>query len=351
MLLTPVLKKKLADVLKNMPGIEVNDDGEIEVEGQVVRKIQIEGKDFFDGDTKLASQNLPAKAVGKVEVLRNFTENNQLRNVTNNEDNFALNIRLKDGQDKFWFGEIQAGTGPDDIHLIAPKIFYYSKNFNMSVLANSNDVGQPPLSRRDFYRFGGGFRNLNSGTGTSINISSDFGGIGNLQNNRAKKIESELLATNFTVSNDKGLNISGFSIFSSNINDLEESITRTYFNNGIVENTGNNVLQKNELELYKFSVEYEPSDVLQMEYNILLNQSDQNEVTDLTSIYGRQGNRVNENLKITNIQTPYSLNQEFKLYYTAGEKNIFSIEAQHLDQEEDPIGNVIREFNPFFKFV
>ena len=114
-------EKKLADVLKNMPGIEVNDDGEIEVEGQVVRKIQIEGKDFFDGDTKLASQNLPAKAVGKVEVLRNFTENNQLRNVTNNEDNFALNIRLKDGQDKFWFGEIQAGTGPDDIHLLAPK--------------------------------------------------------------------------------------------------------------------------------------------------------------------------------------------------------------------------------------
>ena len=61
-------EKKLADVLKNMPGIEVNDDGEIEVEGQVVRKVQIEGKDFFDGDSKLATQNLPAKAVGKVEV-------------------------------------------------------------------------------------------------------------------------------------------------------------------------------------------------------------------------------------------------------------------------------------------
>ena len=72
-----------------MPGIEVNEDGEIEVEGQVVRKVQIEGKDFFDGDSKLATQNLPAKAVGKVEVLRNFTENNQLRNVTNNEDNFV----------------------------------------------------------------------------------------------------------------------------------------------------------------------------------------------------------------------------------------------------------------------
>ena len=75
-------------------------------------------------------------------------------------------------------------------------------------------------------------------------------------------------------------------------------------------------------QLYKFSVEYEPSDVLQMEYNILLNQSDQNEVTDLTSIYGRQGSEERK-FKITNIQTPYSLNQEFKLYYTAGEKKIY----------------------------
>ena len=54
-----------------------------------VGKIQIEGKDFFDGDTKLAAQNLPAKAVGKIEVLRNFTEVGQLSGVQNNEDNFA----------------------------------------------------------------------------------------------------------------------------------------------------------------------------------------------------------------------------------------------------------------------
>ena len=204
----------------------------------------------------MATQNLPAKAVGKVEVLRNFTENNQLRDVTNNEDNFALNIRLKDGQDKFWFGELTAGTGPDDIHLIAPKVFYYSKNFNFSVIGNSNDIGQPPLSRRDFYRFGGGFNNLNARTGTSINISSDIGGISNLQNNRAKSIESALLATNFSVSNEKGLEISGFTIFSSNINEIEENISRTYFTNNVVENTGRNILQKNELELYKFSLSF-----------------------------------------------------------------------------------------------
>ena len=88
-------EKKLGDVLKNLPGIEINEDGSIEVEGKEITKITVEGKDFFDGDSKLATQNLPANAVGKVEVLRNFTEVGQLRNVTNNEDNIAININLK----------------------------------------------------------------------------------------------------------------------------------------------------------------------------------------------------------------------------------------------------------------
>ena len=107
-------ERKLEDVLKNLPGIEVNDEGRIEVEGKEVTKITVEGKDFFDGDSKLATQNLPANAVGKVEVLRNFSEVNQLRSVSNNEDNVAINISLKSGKDKFWFGEIGGGAGNND---------------------------------------------------------------------------------------------------------------------------------------------------------------------------------------------------------------------------------------------
>ena len=107
--------------------------------------------------------------------------------------------------------------------MIAPKIFYYDKKFNFSVLGNSNDVGAPALSRRDFYRFSGGFNNLNSRAGTSINISSDLAGIGSLQNNRAKLIESEFGAANFSVNNDKGLEISGFSVFTTVTNDILRS--------------------------------------------------------------------------------------------------------------------------------
>ena len=52
-------EKKLGDVLKRLPGVEVNDDGEIEVEGKKVGKVLVEGKDFFDGDSKIATQNIP----------------------------------------------------------------------------------------------------------------------------------------------------------------------------------------------------------------------------------------------------------------------------------------------------
>ncbi|MGE5942881.1 MAG: carboxypeptidase regulatory-like domain-containing protein, partial [Flavobacteriales bacterium] len=104
-------ERKLGDVLKNLPGVEINDDGQIEVEGKVVSKIMIDGKEFFDGDTKLATQNIPSNVVDKVQVLKNFSEVGQLSGVTNNQDNVAINIKLKEGKTNFWFGTVTAGGG------------------------------------------------------------------------------------------------------------------------------------------------------------------------------------------------------------------------------------------------
>ena len=82
-------ERKLEDVLKNLPGIEVNDEGRIEVEGKEVTKITVEGKDFFDGDTKVGTKNIPSSAVDKIQVLRNYSEVGQLSGVRNSQDNFV----------------------------------------------------------------------------------------------------------------------------------------------------------------------------------------------------------------------------------------------------------------------
>ena len=340
-------ERKLEDVLKNMPGIEVNDEGRIEVEGKEITKITVEGKDFFDGDSKLATQNLPANAVGKVEVLRNFSEVNQLRSVTNNEDNIAINISLKSGKDKFWFGELMGGVGNDDRFIAVPKIFYYSKDLSVNLLGNSNNIGEPPLSRRDFYRFGGGFNNLNFRTGTSIDISSDDAGITNLQNNRAKSIESQFGAYNFSYAPSEAVEFSGFVIYSRAENILEEKNTRRYTVSNALEETSEYTTQENEQQLYKFTTEYNPNENLQTEYNLLYKTSNQNEISDLTTISGRQGRRVPEQIGQYRQQTPHSLNQELRMYYTYNQDHIFSMELQHLAQKEDPFYRAIKQFKPF----
>ena len=94
-------ERKLEDVLENLPGVEINDDGQVEVEGKVVTKLMVEGKDFFDGDSKLATKNIPSNAVDKVQVLKNYAEVGQLSGVTNNQDNIAINIKLKEGKKNF----------------------------------------------------------------------------------------------------------------------------------------------------------------------------------------------------------------------------------------------------------
>ena len=184
-------ERKLEDVLKNLPGVEVNDDGQIEVEGKVVGKVMVEGKDFFDGDTKIAIKNIPSNAIDKVQILKNYSEVGQLSGVQNNQDNIAINIKLKEGKDKFWFGNITAGGGEstvENLYLFQPKLFYYSPDYSINVIGDINNIGELAFTRRDYWNFSGGFNTPSNKSGTSINLGNNNLGFLQLQNNRAKDI-------------------------------------------------------------------------------------------------------------------------------------------------------------------
>ena len=158
-------ERKLEDVLKKLPGVEINANGQIEVEGKVVSKVMVEGKDFFDGDTKLATKNIPSNAVDKVQVLRNYAEVGQLSGVQNNQDNVAINIKLKEGKENFWFGDVTAGVGTapspnDELYLVQPKLFYYSPKYSINLIGDMNNIGEVALTNRDLRNFGGGLECL-----------------------------------------------------------------------------------------------------------------------------------------------------------------------------------------------
>jgi hypothetical protein len=348
-------ERKLEDVLKKLPGVEVNADGEVEVEGKKVSKLMVEGKDFFDGDTKLGVKNIPADAIDKVQVLRNYNENSILKGVENNQDNVAMNIKLKSGKKNFWFGDMTAGIGVghvDERYLINPKIFYYSPKYSINLISNFNNIGELPLTIQDYFKFTGGFRSMMAKGGSSFNVSSNDLGIALLRNDRAKEIETQFGAMNFSYNPTKAWTLSGFGIFSTSITDLETK-TKTDFlvpnssNVATTENKTEVAHQKSNLGLFKLSSSYKPNTNFQFDYDILTKLSKQDENNALLRETIDNSGSTTENIYTNKNQNPITVNQNFGVYYTASPKNVFAVEIQHLYQNEDPFYNANLASQPF----
>lgn len=337
-------ERKLEDVLEKLPGVEINDSGQIEVEGNVVTKLMVNGKDFFDGDTKLATKNIPSNAVDKVQVLRNYSEVSQLSGVTNNQDNYAINIKLKEGKENFWFGNITASAGAspeDELYLVQPKLFYYSPKFSINFLGDLNNTGELALTRRDIRSFGGGFRAPSRSSGTSIDLGDNSLNFLTSQAN-ALEIKNKMAATNFSYSPNKALDISGFAILNSNrtlskeVNFVQYTDSDLGIPDETTEQTSN---ESSDQGLLKLSAAYKPNVNNQLDYDVLGRFSkDVQDQNLLSSVVG--------NTSQLDKVTPFSINQNINYYYTLNESNIFAFEAQHLIKNEDPFYNAVLVNDP-----
>ncbi len=337
-------ERKLEDVLEKLPGVEINEDGQIEVEGKVVNKLMVNGKDFFDGDTKLATKNIPSNAVDKIQVLRNYSEVGQLSGVTNNQDSVALNIKLKEGKENFWFGNVTAGAGtsPDnELYLLQPKLFYYNPKYSLNFIGDLNNTGEVALTRRDIRGFGGGFRSPSRSSGTTINLGDNSLNFLTNQGN-ALEIENKLGTGNFSYSPNKALDLSGFLIYnSSRVLSKETSFVRyTNPDLGIPdESTEQTSKERSDQGLLKLSASYKPNFNNQIDYDILGRVSDDSQKQiAFSSVIGNT-------VQLDEV-TPFSINQNINYYYTLNETNIFAFEAQHLIKNEDPFYNALLGNDP-----
>jgi hypothetical protein len=346
-------ERKLGDVLKKLPGVVVDKDGGVTVEGKQVSKLMVEGKDFFDGDTKLGVQNIPADAVSKVEVLRNYNEVGQLAGVENSQDNVAMNIKLKEGKKNFWFGDVSAGAsiGDGDRYIVNPKLFYYNPKFSFNFIGNLNNTGELPLTMQDYFKFSGGFRNMMKKGGTNFNVGSNDLGLSLMRNDKAKEIETKFGAANFSYNPTKAWSLSGFAIINSNKTEME-TLNRNTLLDPItgeaqtIQETYETTEQKTDYAMAKLSSSYKPSKSFQFDYDAFMKTSDQYENTGLISSVIPETSQ-SQAIYTQKEQKPLSFNQNANLYYTLNDKNIFALEAQHLYQDEDPMYNVNLGNNPF----
>jgi hypothetical protein len=179
------------DLLKKLPGVMVDKDGNIMVNGKPVNRILVDGKTFFGDDPKMATRNLPANVIDKVQVTDDKEE--MMRNGDDNPNNVGkvVNITLKKGVKKGWFGKLYAGAGTDHLYEAGGIANIYRDTVQLSILGYMNNLNRAGFSYSELMSAGGFDRirsnsasnstsvwNNNGGNGVSIN-GINFGGAQN----------------------------------------------------------------------------------------------------------------------------------------------------------------------------
>ena len=337
-------ERKLGDVLNKLPGLEVDKKGKIKFQGKTVDKVLVEGKEFFDGDSKMAVENIPANVIDKIDVISNYNEVDPMRGLDNDEG-LALNVKLKEGQKSMWFGDIEAGAGIENRYLAHPNIFYYSPKTSVNFIGDANNIGEQSFSMQDYFRFNGGFESISRRGGSSMNLSSDELGLAMMQNDRAYHTSTALGALNISHQPNKKWNLSAYGIFSAVNNQLKTQSQRNYvgIQNERTELTESVLDQKLGSGLMKFEATYRPSSALHIGYQAFAKVSDISDKDNrLSSIFG-----VNDTLLENNSRDPYSIDQKFELFNTVNDKNVISAEASWMHKKQRPGYFLQTETKPF----
>lgn len=145
----------LEDLLRKLPGIEVNQDGSIKSEGRDVTRMTVEGKQFFGGDPKAATKNLPAEGISKVQVFNDVSEEEKLTGIKGNSQDKNMNITLKDDFKKGGFGKITGGIGTEDRAELKGNYNKFNQKEQFSILASGTNTGRNGLSWNDYQDFKG----------------------------------------------------------------------------------------------------------------------------------------------------------------------------------------------------
>jgi len=166
------------DLLKKLPGVQVDKEGNIIVNGKPVNRILVDGKAFFGDDPKMATRNLPANVIDKIQVTDDKEE--MLRNGDDNLNNVGkvVNITLKKGVKKGWFGKLYAGAGTKGTFETGGIANIYRDTLQVSVLGYFNNLNKPGFGYGELMQAGGMQRNRDNSNGSSTSVWRSSNGSG-----------------------------------------------------------------------------------------------------------------------------------------------------------------------------
>lgn len=145
----------LEELLRKLPGIQIDKDGNIVAQGEQVQKVTVDGRRFFGGNTKMATQNLNAESVSKLQLYDDKSEQSKLTGVEDGVKEKTLNVELKEEAKKGGFGKLSAALGTDGRWSANASFNKFDKVNQFSVIGYGNNVNQSGLSWDDLQEFKG----------------------------------------------------------------------------------------------------------------------------------------------------------------------------------------------------
>ena len=225
------------DLIRKLPGMEVDQDGAMRSDGKDVTEVTVDGKSFFGSNPKAATQNLPSESISKVQVFDRKTEEEEITGSTSQSQEKTMNLELKDDFKSGGFGRVIAGIGTEDRKEIKGNFNRFNEKIQFSLVGVGNNTGRNGLSWDDYQDFlGSQSFNFDS------NLEYGFGGGGNrffFFSGGGNSLESSIQSVFFQGRQNSGFpeNYNGGVNFNYDHNKLKISSVYYYNQAGLVSNT------------------------------------------------------------------------------------------------------------------
>ncbi|KAA3438392.1 outer membrane beta-barrel family protein [Rufibacter hautae] len=163
------------ELLKKLPGVQVETDGSVSVQGEKVKRVTVDGKEFFGKDPKIATKNLPADAVNKVQVYDKKSDQADFSGIDDGQRTKTINLELKEDRKNSMFGNAMAGAGTNSRFQSKFNLNRFQKGKQFSVLGMGNNVNTQGFGIDEYLAFSGGMQQMASGGRFRIEIGGNSG--------------------------------------------------------------------------------------------------------------------------------------------------------------------------------
>lgn len=313
--LTTGNEEKLVDVLKKLPGIEINEDGKIMSQGKVLDNLLVNGKKMFGDNHKIATENINAEMLEGIDLLSNYETFGAIKEIEGSNKT-ALNINIK----KEYLGKV---TGNLDLlgaylnrYQVDSNLFKFNQKLNLSSIINFNNTGYQPLSMKDYFSKNKSVRQelRNNDANTNTLNTNDIPKF-LLSDNNVNKKSNEFIGLDFSYQPSEKLSVNGFSIFSRLRTKDVSTTNKVFFDSNNNLNIVENLKAENSI-LYnqtKINFDYKQTQNSLINYTFLFDPNSVNSSTRFLNNFNNSQNDILENSDKINYKLGHQLSYISKI--------------------------------------